>query len=205
MDDQTSYPRPVSDPEAEGLPDTADDDSSAYDDVDSARIADGSDPAALPADRPIAVFDYGTTPAEARTPEPLADRLDREVPDLGPDDIAGPDAPLDDVGYTGVDPVAGAEGDLPVSGDVLVDPGAGVDDDLPEHRDVPDSDPFEDGQPAELTDDNGLLPGEADAVGRLVQPDEGVHRDLEGTEIAVDAGVAGGGLSAEEAAMHLEP
>jgi hypothetical protein len=37
----TAEQRPVSDPEAEGLPGTADDDSTAYDDVDSARIAGG--------------------------------------------------------------------------------------------------------------------------------------------------------------------
>lgn len=153
----------------------------------------------------MAVFDYGTTPAEARTPEPLADRLDREEPDISPDDLPGPDAPLDDVGYTGADPVQGAEGDLPAAGDVPVDFDAGVNDDLPEHTDVPDVVPVGADELAELTDDTGLLPSEADAIGRLVQPDEGAHGDVEGTEIAVDAGAAGGGLSAEEAAMHLEP
>jgi hypothetical protein len=124
--------RPVSDPEAEGLPGTADDDSTAYDDVDSARIADGPDPAALPADHPTASLDYGTTPREAATPEPLADRLDREEPD----------------------------------------PVAGVDENNP---------------------------------GRLVAPDEGAHVDQEGAAIATAAGAAGGGLSAEEAAVHEEP
>jgi Family of unknown function (DUF5709) len=201
VDDQSSYPRPVSDPEAEGLPDTADDDSSAYDDADSARIADGPDPAALPADEPVAVFDYGTTPAEARTPEPLEDRLAREEPDIGPDDIAAPDLPADDVGYTGADPTVGAEGDVPASGDIPVDADAGVNDDLPVHEDLPDVVPIEDAEPTDLLGDEGE-PLEADAVGRLVQADEGAHRDVEGTEIALDAGAAGGGLSAEEAAMH---
>jgi hypothetical protein len=39
-------------------------------------------------------------------------------------------------------------------------------------------------------------------VGRLVQPDEGTHADTEPDEVARDAGAAGGGASAEEAAMH---
>lgn len=42
-------------------------------------------------------------------------------------------------------------------------------------------------------------------VGRLVQPDEGAHQDVEPTEIAADVGPTGGGLSPEEAAMHLVP
>jgi hypothetical protein len=117
MDDQ--HTRPVSDPQAEGVPGTADDDSSAYDDVDSARIADGPDPAALPADKPIASLDYGTTPAEARTPEPLADRLDREEPDLSPDTVAAEGSPADDVGSTGL---SDAE-ELPATDD-LTDLGA---------------------------------------------------------------------------------
>ena len=45
---EDEFPHPVSDPEAEGLPGTADDDSSAWDDVDSGRIADGPDPGLLP-------------------------------------------------------------------------------------------------------------------------------------------------------------
>ena len=41
------YPSEVSDPESSGLPGTADDDSNAYDSVESTRWADGADPAAL--------------------------------------------------------------------------------------------------------------------------------------------------------------
>jgi hypothetical protein len=44
MSDDT-FPHPISDPEAEGLPGVADDDSSAGDDVATGRIADGPDPA----------------------------------------------------------------------------------------------------------------------------------------------------------------
>jgi hypothetical protein len=86
----TAEQRPVSDPEAEGLPGTADHDSTAYDDIDSARIADGPDPAALPADHPIASLEYGTTAREASTPEPLADRLDREEPDVTAEPVDDP-------------------------------------------------------------------------------------------------------------------
>jgi hypothetical protein len=42
-------------------------------------------------------------------------------------------------------------------------------------------------------------------VGRLVEPDEGAHSDTEKDAVADDVGRDGGGLSAEEAAMHVEP
>ena len=45
----------------DGLPGTADDDSTAYDDVESEREAGGPDPAALPVDSPLAVDRFGTT------------------------------------------------------------------------------------------------------------------------------------------------
>jgi Family of unknown function (DUF5709) len=88
MDD--SYPKPVSDPAADGIPEYADDDSTAYDDVDSSRVADGPDPYPLPRDRDdgaVAVDEYGTTPEEQRRGEPLDLRLAREEPDVTPDAI----------------------------------------------------------------------------------------------------------------------
>ena len=57
---EDDFPRPVSDPEADGLPETADADSTGWDDVNSGRIADGPDPAMLPGGRdehPMAVGD----------------------------------------------------------------------------------------------------------------------------------------------------
>lgn len=42
-------------------------------------------------------------------------------------------------------------------------------------------------------------------AGRLVEPDQGGGPDLEKDAIAYDAGADGGGLSAEEAAMHVIP
>lgn len=90
MRSDDAYPRPVSDPAAEGIPEYADDDSAAFDDVDSPRSADGRDPAALPAERedgPMALDDFGTTAEEQRRGEPLSARLVREEPDVTPGDI----------------------------------------------------------------------------------------------------------------------
>lgn len=42
-------------------------------------------------------------------------------------------------------------------------------------------------------------------VGRLVQPDQGGRGDLEKDSVGTDAGTSGGGFSAEEAAIHVEP
>jgi hypothetical protein len=190
---------PVVNPEAEGLPSTADDDSTAFEDGQSSRIADGPDPAALPADRPIASFDYGTTPAEARTPEPLADRLDREEPEPDPfaEAAAGtvespdPDGMLTDAPADGLTDVTGADS---TETDPL-DATAGV---------VPDPTELSDGEPLP---DAAELPAESaepGTVGRLVAPDEGAHPDLEGTSIAADSGSTAG-RTAEEAALHEGP
>jgi hypothetical protein len=175
MDD--SYPKPVSDPAADGLPEYADDDSTAFDDVLSSRAADGPDPAPLPPDRedgPMAMDEFGTTPEEQRVGEALAGRLAREEPDLPMD----PDAPGADVTW----PIQEDDGFPP---EEPVDPRLGSPVsmyDRPEEG-VPDTEP----------------------VGRLVQPDEGAHGDTEGTEVAVDEGAAGGGASAEERAIHRVP
>jgi len=46
--------------------------------------------------------------------------------------------------------------------------------------------------------------GEPDrAVGRIVEPDEGAHPDMEKDAIARDVGRDGGDYSAEEAALHV--
>jgi len=42
-------------------------------------------------------------------------------------------------------------------------------------------------------------------IGRLVEPDEGAHSDVDSDLIATDVGTDLGGYSAEESAMHLEP
>jgi Family of unknown function (DUF5709) len=175
MDD--TYPKRVSDPAADGIPEYADDDSTAYDDVDSPRAADGPDPYAVPGDRddgPAAIDEYGTTAAEQRRGEPLDLRLAREEPDVTPDAPGDgladdPDRPTDGRLADGipVDPAL----DSPVSVYDRPDPG------LPPDR----------------------------GIGRLVAPDEGAHDDVDADEIAMDAGAAGGGASAEELAMHPVP
>jgi hypothetical protein len=49
-----------------------------------------------------------------------------------------------------------------------------------------------------------VYPTEPPAVGRLVEPDEGARSDTEPDMVARDSGDTAG-LSAEEAALHLEP
>jgi Family of unknown function (DUF5709) len=170
---QDNYPHPVSDPEAEGLPEYADQDSVADERQESGRIADGPDPAALPSDVPLAVDRYGTTAEEARQGEPLDYKLAQEQPErhrTGPGDDEG-DALTEDV-----DNLEGAS--------------------IAPIQPNPDS-------PVSMYD----IPGEFDSdrgapVGRLVEPDEGVREDDEKDMIAFDTGEAGGGPTAEEAAIH---
>lgn len=85
------YPTPLSDPEAEGLPQTADDDSTANDDVLTGREADGPEPAQLPGDRtPVAVDSFGTTAEEQLDGESLDYKLQREQYERPADDpLAG--------------------------------------------------------------------------------------------------------------------
>ncbi|HEX6683373.1 MAG TPA: DUF5709 domain-containing protein [Candidatus Limnocylindrales bacterium] len=73
-----------SDPESEGIPDVADDTSTAYDDPKRPRFEDS--PVALPADEAVAVDDYGVTAYESSHDEPLKARLTREEKDISPDD-----------------------------------------------------------------------------------------------------------------------
>src|SRR3954462_12360414 len=84
------YPTEVSDPEASGLPETADDDSNAYDSVESPRWADGPDPAALAGVGPGGSTRFGDTAEEARQGESLDYRLRQEEPDVGAEDLLPP-------------------------------------------------------------------------------------------------------------------
>ncbi len=174
---EDNFPHPVSDPEAEGLPEPADDDSTAWDDVDSPRIADGPQPASLPSDEPVGIGHYGVTAEEARRGESLAYKLVREEPDVAPQPA----------------PSAGDDADL--ADDEIDQPD--LDTELIDEPPVPPTD-----SPVSLYD----APEPAlDLVGRLVEPDEGAHPDEEPDAIARDAGAAGGGPSAEELAMHEVP
>ncbi|GAA1626572.1 hypothetical protein GCM10009679_34460 [Saccharothrix algeriensis] len=183
---QDSYPHPVSDTEADGIPEYADPDSNAYDEVDSVREADGPDAAPLPADReggPLAVDELGATGGERPEGEALEARLAREEPDVLEE--------IDD----------GALRRPADSSDTVDDEQPAIDRQL---RDEAPVDPHLDSQVSmyERMGDDPLTGG---LVGRLVAPDEGLESDTEGEAVAYDAGAAGGGASAEELAMHEVP
>jgi hypothetical protein len=165
-----TYPRKLVDPAADGIPEVADDDSTANDDIDSGsgRIADGEDQMALPGDRedgPIALDEFGVTADEQLAGQDLDSRLAREEPEVS--EAGLPSTRFQD-----------SESESP--------------------------DPQTDSQ-VSMYDRPGLDPLSEDRVGRLVQPDEGSYRDTEKDVIGYDAGAAGGGASAEEAAIHQIP
>ncbi|GLY03480.1 MULTISPECIES: DUF5709 domain-containing protein [Actinoplanes] len=172
------YPAEVSDPEAAGLPDTADDDSTAYDEVNSSRWADGADPSALAGTGPGGANRFGETPEEARQGESLDRRLRQEEPDFGAEPALPPVRDPDD---ETVDDPEQRRIDRDVWGE------------------SPTSDP---NSPVSLYDDGQLDEDDPELVGRLVAPDEGSGYDEERDSVAYDAGAAGGGASAEELAMH---
>jgi hypothetical protein len=176
---EDNYPDLVSDPEAEGLPATADDDSGASDELATRRAADGPDPAPLPGDQPLAVDRYGVTPEEARLGESLDYKLARESGDE----------------LSRRDPAPSRGDDVDLGSDELdrPDPDAGLVDETPI---LPDD------SPVSMYDRPGEVPDAGGSVGRLVEPDEGVHEDTEKDAVAWDAGAAGGGATAEELAIH---
>jgi hypothetical protein len=188
---EDEYPTPWSDPESEGLPDTADDDSTAYDDVESEREADGPDPTALPVDSPLAVDRFGTTGEEAEQGESLDYKLAREKFE---DPVDDPLATPGDQGIREEEDLGTERAQAQLDADVI-DEG-------------PTSDPESEVSVYD-TDDLELDEGGA-PVGRLVDPaefagedePEGALFDDEADSIADDAGAAGGGATAEELAMH---
>lgn len=179
----SDFPRPIADLEAEGLPDVADDDSTARDDIDTGRWADGIDPPeTLPNDRPQALSFVGSTAEEQRHGETLDDKLAREQGDTT----------IDNAWAAPVDPTLADEAHSEQAARQ-----AQFDDDV--MNDGPVSDPR---SPVSLYDHGRLGDGEARPIGRLVEPDEGARPDDEPDAVATDAGAAGGGASAEELAMH---
>src|SRR5690349_9047029 len=187
-----NFPNPVSDPEASGLPGTADDDSTARDDVDTGREADGPDPAQLPLDRddrPLAVDRYGTTPEEAREGEPMDLKLAAERPDPALQDAGQrPDTATSPVAAESFDPDAVGEETDAVDRDTALD-------DAPVEPNL--------GSPVSMYDTG--IGGRDGTVGRIVEPDQGVGEDTEKDAVAYDAGAAGGGATAEELALHEIP
>jgi hypothetical protein len=178
-----SYPEPVSDPAAEGLPEYADDDSSAWDDAQRPREADGPAPAPLPHDRdtgPMGIEEFGTTAEEQRLGSSLDVRLSREEPDVSPDSVpVDTDSRLADEATSQT-----AVSQLPEDNAALAE--EPVDPHLDSVVSMYDRD-------------------DAGTVGRLVSSDDGSHDDTEKDEIGFDAGASGGGASAEELAVHPVP
>lgn len=172
----TETPQPPERPEDEGIPDYAADTSTAYDEADRPRLDDS--PPALPADEPQAVDEFGVTGQEGRQGEPIADRLDREEPDIGAEEryaSPGPRLAGEAVGESAAGQVARDAEVLGTEPEPAAGGGAVSEYDTPES-----------GRQA----------------GRLVEPDEGARVDDEKDVVAADVGDAGGGLAAEEAAMH---
>jgi len=179
----SEFPRPIVDTEAEGLPDVADDDSTARDDIVTGRWADGVDPTeSLPNERPEALSLFGSTAEEQRQGESLDYKLAREQRDV----------PVDDGWASPVDSRLADEANSEAAAQQ-----AQLDDDV--MNDGPVSDPR---SPVSLYDHGMLGDGEVRPIGRLVEPDEGARADDEPDAVATDAGAAGGGASAEELAMH---
>jgi hypothetical protein len=188
MRQDESYPMPVSDPTSDGIPEYADDDSTAYDDVNSPRVADGANPWPLPPDRedgPVGMDDNATTAEGQRRGETLDDRLAAEEPDLGEEDLPTPgSALLDEATSENQEATAGRDVEvLDGDGTQWVDPDS----------------------PVSSYDREGLDPMSEGRVGRLVRPDEGAHPPAETDEVARDYGASGGGAGPEEAAMHQIP
>ncbi|MGW4642132.1 DUF5709 domain-containing protein [Sphaerisporangium sp. NPDC004334] len=163
--------------------------------------------APLPADRPIAVDDFGTTMEEQSQGESLEGRLRREVPEEEP--VFGVGEQEAATGTRGVDERGlderGLDPEIPDGppSDEDAENGLGVGSDL-DTRFEPDDD-LDDDWSAQPEEPSGTVWDEPRRAGRLVEPDEGVRGDTEAELIADEVGPDGGGYTAEEAAMRVEP
>lgn len=171
-------PRPYPSPEDEGIPDYADDTSTAFDESDRPRFNDS--PQVFPADEPQALDEFGMTAEEQRRGESLERRLNREEPENNDGwadgggrltEEADPATSKEEVARDAA--VLGTEPE-PTTGQVVSEY------------------------------DDGTLP-DYESTGRLIEPDEGAHPDREKDLLAEDEGEGGGGLSAEEQALHEVP
>jgi hypothetical protein len=159
--------------------------------------------APLPADHPVAADDFGTTVEEQIEGEPLAGRLDREVPDRQP--VFGSADPTGDTQQAGADLDVGSRGVDPRTGEPILseDSGLGVGSDL-DTGFQPDADVDPDG-PAQTGEPWTRVRDDVRPAGRIVAPDEGAHVDAEPDQVAEEVGPDMGGYTAEEAAMRVEP
>ena len=154
------------------------------------RTASIYDTSWVPDDRPPKRDNYGDTLTEMREGESLDRRLSEDEPDLLEQELGDPvDQILGQRSDTEDDPdyeenrdarfATEADEDDPQIQESLAEEGGDTDVPAPE---------FEEQQPR---------------AGRLVEPDEGLESDTEKDMIAYDAGIAGAGASAEEAAVHI--
>ncbi|WP_449065837.1 DUF5709 domain-containing protein [Planomonospora algeriensis] len=154
--------------------------------------------APLPGDRPVAVDDFGTTVDEQIQGEPLEGRLAREVPEeqavFGVDPSEGAGA-----GERRLDPEIPDDLDGGVSATSGLGPGSDLDTGY-----EPDTG-LDSGYPAQPEEPSGAVWDEPRPAGRLVDPDQGGRSDSEADLIGEEVGPDGGGYTAEEAAMRVEP
>lgn len=157
------------------------------DDNTQDRTASVYDTSWVPNDRPDKRTDFGTTLTEMREGESLDQRLAEDEPDVLEQELGDP---LDQI-----DPPRGALIDTDETTDARAATTADLDD--------PEVDALvgEAGGDTEVPSDD--FAEQEPRAGRLVEPDEGLESDTEKDMIAYDAGIAGAGASAEEAAMHV--
>lgn len=82
--------RPAADEVSPGVPATEDVPEPSF---RTGQWGGGEEEVPMP-DEPMAVDDYGTTPAEQARPEPLADRVAREEPDVDQPDVSAEEAAM---------------------------------------------------------------------------------------------------------------
>jgi Family of unknown function (DUF5709) len=152
--------------------------------------------APLPGDRPMAIDDFGTTVQEQIEGESLEGRLQREVPEEQPE--FGVD-PAEERTRRPDDASDSEVGDEPDSAETGLGAGSDLDTDY-----EPDDGAITEWA-AQPEEPSGAVWEDPRPAGRLVDPDEGVRTDTEADLIADEVGPDGGGYSAEEAAMRVEP
>ena len=76
-------------------------------------------------------------------------------------------------------------------------------------QEIPEPDPYElaekEAEDADSDENAELVEVGDERAGRLVEPDEGVHTDVDGELLAEDVGIDGAAAGAEEAAVHVIP
>ena len=167
---------------------------STFDPLDEAdntmdRNASVYDTSWVPDDRPPKRNDFGNTLTEMREGESLDMRLSEDEPDVLERELGDP-----------VDQILGRRRDTEDDPNVEEDPDARLateaDDDPEVARALADAG-------GDLDIPAASFEEQQPRAGRLVEPDEGLESDTEKDMIAYDAGIAGAGASAEEAAVHI--